>query len=81
MATDEELRRLINSIANGPLEAARIMDSVLAAIQRIADESGIDPDSGQLRQVAQSLVPKLAKSAWPDSASTSFEIPIPRPEQ
>lgn len=80
MATDLDLKRLTRDIAQSPVEAARVMAVVTPVLRDLATERGLEPTEEQLRLVAQSLAPKLASAAWPDSAATSFEIPVAPPD-
>lgn len=79
MATDLDLKKLTRDIARSPADAARVMAVVTPVIREMATERGLKPTEEQLRLVAQSLAPKLASAAWPDSAATSFEIPVAPP--
>jgi hypothetical protein len=76
MATDFDLQTLIRIVARSQFESSRVMGAITAVLREIAVENGLQPTDEQIRQVAQSLSPNLAKTAWPDSTSTSFEIPV-----
>lgn len=80
MATDLDLKKLTRQIARSPVDAGRLMNVVMPVLRELATERGLEPTEEQLRLVAQSLAPKLASAAWPDSSATSFEIPIARPD-
>ncbi len=76
VATDFDLQTLVRLVSRSQFESSRVMDAVTAVLREVAAENGLQPTDEQLRQVAQSLSPKLAQTAWPDSTSTSFEIPV-----
>jgi len=79
MATDQELRNLIGQIVSDQRAARRVMSGMTVAISELATEQSLDISDEQSKDVARSLlVARLADIAWPDSTSTSFEIPIRR---
>lgn len=81
MATDQELRKLIGLIVSDQRAARRVMSGMTAAISDLATEQSLNISDDQTKDVARSLlVPRLADIAWPDSTSTSFEIPVRRYE-
>ena len=81
MATDQELRKLIGLIVSDQRAARRVMSGMTAAISDLATEQSLNISDDQTKDVARSLlVPRLADIAWPDSTSTSFEIPVRRHE-
>ena len=76
MATDFDRQTLVRLVSRSQFESSRVMEAVSAVLQEIAEENDLQPTEEQIRQVAQSLSPQLAQTAWPDSTSTSFEIPV-----
>lgn len=80
MVTDFDLETLTRIVARSQFESSRVMAAVTTVLEEIAKEQEMEPTQEQIRQVAQSLSPKLAQTAWPDSTSTSFEIPVRRPD-
>jgi hypothetical protein len=81
MASDQELRTLINTIVTDQRAARRIMAGMTMAILELASEQNLDISDEQSKDVARSLlISRLAGIAWPDATSTSFEIPVQRGE-
>lgn len=81
MASDQELRTLINTVVTDQRAARRIMAGMTMAILELASEQNLDISDDQAKDVARSLlVSRLADIAWPDVTSTSFEIPVQRGE-
>ncbi len=81
MASDQELRTLINTVVTDQRAARRIMAGMPMAILELAYEQSLDISDDQAKDVARSLlVSRLANIAWPDATSTSFEIPVQRGE-
>jgi hypothetical protein len=81
MASDQELRTLINTVVTDQRAARRIMAGMTMAILELASEQNLDISDDQAKDVARSLlVSRLADIAWPDATSTSFEIPVQRGE-
>ncbi|MBL6706062.1 MAG: hypothetical protein ISQ06_08120 [Planctomycetaceae bacterium] len=81
MASDQELRTLINTVVTDQRAARRIMAGMTMAILELASEQSLDISDDQAKDVARSLlVSRLADIAWPDATSTSFEIPVQRGE-
>jgi hypothetical protein len=81
MASDQELRTLINTVVTDQRAARRIMAGMTTAILELASEQSLDISDDQAKDVARSLlVSRLADIAWPDATSTSFEIPVQRGE-
>lgn len=81
MASDQELRTLINTVVTDQRAARRIMAGMTMAILELASEQNLDISDDQAKDVARSLlVSRLADIAWPDATSTSFEFPVQRGE-
>ncbi|MDA0807094.1 MAG: hypothetical protein O2983_10510 [Planctomycetota bacterium] len=81
MASDQELRTLINTVVTDQRAARRIMAGMTMAILELASKQNLDISDDQAKDVARSLlVSRLADIAWPDATSTSFEIPVQRGE-
>jgi hypothetical protein len=81
MASDQELRTLINTVVTDQRAARLIMAGMTMAILELASEQSLDISDDQAKDVARSLlVSRLANIAWPDATSTSFEIPVQRGE-
>ena len=81
MASDQELRTLINTVVTDQRAARRIMAGMTMAILELASEQSLDISDDQAKDVARSLlVSRLADIEWPDATSTSFEIPVQRGE-
>jgi hypothetical protein len=81
MASDQELRTLINTVVTDQRAARLIMAGMTMAILELASEQNLDISDDQAKDVARSLlVSRLADIAWPDATSTSFEIPVQRGE-
>lgn len=81
MASDQELRKLIEQIVSDQRAARRVMSGMTQAISDLATEQSLDISDEQAKDVARSLLTvRMADIAWPDSTSTSFEIPIQRSE-
>lgn len=81
MASDQELRTLIKTVVTDHRAARRVMAGMTMAISELASEQSLDISDEQAKDVARSLLgSRLADIAWPDAASTSFEIPIQRGE-
>jgi hypothetical protein len=79
MASDQELRQLIEKVVTDQRCARRILFGMTAAISDLASELNMEISDEQTKDVARSLlVPRLADIAWPDATSTSFEIPVQR---
>ncbi|NQV27726.1 MAG: hypothetical protein HQ518_25540 [Rhodopirellula sp.] len=79
MADDQELRRLIEQIVTDQRAARRVLCGMTIAISELASEQSLKISDEQLKDVARSLLAtRLADIAWPDVASTSFEIPVQR---
>lgn len=79
MASDQELRKLIQQIVSNQASARQVMSGMTAAISKLANEQSLDISDDQAKDVARSLlVTRLADIAWPDATSTSFEIPVQR---
>lgn len=79
MATDDEVRQLIAQIVSDQRMARQLMHGLVESIQSAATEQQLELTTEQARDVARSLIPKLAQLAWPDATSTSFEIPFQPP--
>lgn len=81
MASDQELRKLIEQIFSDQRAARRVMAGMTSAISDLANEQSLEIGDDQAKDVARSLlVARLADIAWPDTTSTSFEIPVYRGE-
>lgn len=79
MASDQQLRLLIEKVVTDQRFARRIMTGMTTAISEIASEQGLDVSTEQTKDIARSLlIQRLADVAWPDITSTSFEIPVHR---
>lgn len=79
MASDQQLRHLIEKAVTDQRFARRIMAGMTAAISEIASEEGLEVSAEQTKDLARSLlIQRLADVAWPDATSTSFEIPVLR---
>ena len=74
MASDQELRKLIEQIFSDQRAARRVMAGMTSAISDLANEQSLEIGDDQAKDVARSLlVARLADIAWPDTTSTSFE--------
>jgi hypothetical protein len=81
MASDQELRKLIEQIFSDQRAARRVMAGMTSAISDLANEQSLEIGDDQAKDVARSLlVARLADIAWPDTTSTSFENPVYRGE-
>ena len=81
MASDQELRKLIEQIFSDQRAARRVMAGMTSAISDLANEQSLEIGDDQAKDVARSLlVARLADIAWPDTTSTGFEIPVYRGE-
>lgn len=79
MASDQQLRLLIEKVVTDQRFARRIMTGMTTAVSEIAAEQGLEVSAEQTKDLARSLlIPRLADVAWPDITSTSFEIPVQR---
>ena len=79
MASDQELRQLIEKVVTDQRAARRVMSGMTGVVSELASELSLDITDEQAKDVARSLlVARLADIAWPDASSTSFEIPVQR---
>ncbi|MDG2360479.1 MAG: hypothetical protein P8M20_12580 [Planctomycetaceae bacterium] len=75
MASDQELRTLINTIVTDQRAARRFM----SRFQERPATSRLNISDDQSKDVARSLGgSRLSGITWPDAKSASFEIPIQR---
>lgn len=80
MASDQEVRQLIDQIVSSQRHARQVLHGMTSAVANLAAEENLDLTDQQSKDVARSLIPRLAELAWPDTTSTTFEIPV-RPNE
>lgn len=80
MASNLEIRDFINLLTHDSQSGRVVMNALAESIKSVAESYSLTLSDQDARDVAKSLLPAVAATAWPNSATTSFELPAFRSE-